>query len=58
MKTILGISLFSCHYLNQENAMSFLILLIFYSSIELEKMQNGFCLEARGEGVRVWRRKG
>jgi hypothetical protein len=38
MKAMLGISLYSCPYLNKQKCYVFLIVAYFYSSMELEKI--------------------
>jgi hypothetical protein len=50
MKAVLGISQYSCPYLNNQKCYVFLIMAYFYSSTELKKSTEQFCLEGRGSG--------
>jgi hypothetical protein len=50
MKAILGISLYSCSYLNYQECYVFLIIAYFYSSTELEKSAEQVLPGREGEG--------
>jgi hypothetical protein len=49
MKAILGISLYSCFYLNSKKCYVFLIIAYFYSSMELEKHRTGSARKGGGK---------
>jgi hypothetical protein len=49
MKAMLGVSLYSCLYLNLKNAMSFLLLLISTLQRNWKKEQNRFSQKGRWE---------
>jgi hypothetical protein len=54
MEAMLGISLSSYPYLNQQKCFVFLIIAFVFSSTKWRKWQNVFCLEARRDrGSRI-----
>jgi hypothetical protein len=56
MKEILGVSLYSCPYLNWQTVYVFLIIAYFYSSMELEKSTEQVLPGRNGKGMRGWER--
>jgi hypothetical protein len=50
MEAILGLSLYSYPYLNQQKCFVFLTIDYILSSTKLEIRENSFCLEMRGWG--------
>jgi hypothetical protein len=53
---VLGISLYSCPYLNKQKNYVFLIIAYFYSSTELEKSAEQVLPGREGVGKRGWGR--